>query len=696
MSEKRFVSVGARLAASTAAVISVFSLAAFFGLSQYQWQTLVEGRAASARQVMSLFAELVAAPLVFEDEKGIEEGVKYVLRNPDLLFARVTSVDAGAKQKVAHQYIKPGVGREEQITLGSETIPFDDRVVVTSVVKDTDGKVIGGATLSFALTSEIAAYARLRMQILFGALAIALVLILVLVVVARKRVVNPLAALTTAVQKLEQGEAADVAASANDEVGLLAGAFGRMAEAIRQREQQIARRNRDMKLVLDNVGQGFVIIDRAACVAGERSATADRWFSAPTKGQLVADWLAPHDANFRDRFALAWEQLIDGFMPRELCLDQLPRRLVREATTGSIEYKVISDDTQSLAQMMLVITDVTAELAREAAEQIQHELVEIFQRLGRDRSGFLEFVQDGRRIVELLGQEKSLSEREHFRLVHTLKGNSAIQGIHSVAITCHAIETRLADERGRITAEESAAISAVWTDFEGQVERLSGSHRNIVEVEEALVRDLADRIARGRPHSELQQAMARWSQESVRSHLERLAERATSLAFKLGKGEPQVEVQCDDTRLSPGSFSGFWSALVHVVRNAVDHGLETRTEPGQRGGRLTFGARESNGVLEVVIADNGRGIAWEDLAKKAAARGLKHTTQADLVEALFADGVSTRDTVSETSGRGVGLSAVRNEVEQAGGSVTVESKRGEGTRFVFRLPIAQGVGRHAA
>jgi chemotaxis protein histidine kinase CheA len=133
-----------------------------------------------------------------------------------------------------------------------------------------------------------------------------------------------------------------------------------------------------------------------------------------------------------------------------------------------------------------------------------------------------------------------------------------------------------------------------------------------------------------------------------------------------------------------------------VVRNAVDHGLETRTEPGQRGGRLTFGARESNGVLEVVIADNGRGIAWEDLAKKAAARGLKHTTQADLVEALFADGVSTRDTVSETSGRGVGLSAVRNEVEQAGGSVTVESKRGEGTRFVFRLPIAQGVGRHAA
>lgn len=695
MSAKRFVSVGTRLAASTAAVICVFSVAAFFGLSHYQWSTMVAGRADSARQVLSLFGELVAAPLVFDDEKGLEEGVTYVLRNPDVRFARVTRLTADGKQEVVHQSVAAGDEREEPLLPGVDTRYFADRVVVSAPVKDSDGKTIGGATLSFALTNEIEAYARLRRQILAGAAGVSLVLIFVLVILARQRVGTPLAELTRAAQKLERGEGADFAPKGDDEVGLLASAFSRMAAAIRQREQQIARRNRDMKLVLDNVGQGFVVVDREGRLAGERSAIADRWFSAPNERQLAADWLAPHDARFRDLFALAWEQLIEGLMPRDLCLDQLPRRLSRQGTTWSIEYKVICEETDALSQVMLVLTDVTAELERNAAEQVQRELVEIFQRLGRDRAGFLDFVQDGRRIIEALGRDKTLGTSDHFRLVHTLKGNAAIQGIQSVAVACHLVESRMADDRSPITADEHATISAVWRDFEGQVNRLSGNDRNVVEIEGALVSDLRDRIARGRPHQELMQAMSRWSHEAVRTQLDRLAERATSLALKLGKGEPQVIVQCDDTRLPQGSFGEFWSSLVHVVRNAVDHGLEPCM--GERcSGRLTFTARAVSGVLEVSIADSGRGIAWDEIAKKAAARGLGHATQAELVDALFADGMSTRNVVTETSGRGVGLGAVRDEVLRAGGTIVVESTRGEGTRFVFRLPIEQGAGRHAA
>jgi signal transduction histidine kinase len=697
VSAKRFVSVGTRLAGSTTAVIGLFSVAAFFGLSRYQWRTMVEGRAASAHQVMALFAELVSAPLVFDDEKGLEDGVKYLVQNPDLRFARVTSNAEDGSQKVVHQYVRPDVGRAEPQSSSPSTRYFDDRVVVDAWVKDSDGKNIGVATLSFALTSEIEAYARLRKRILFAAAGISLVMIFVLIFVARRRVVKPLAELTDAVKKLERGDAIDLSPDDGDEVGVLAGAFTRMASAIRQREQQIARRNRDMKLVLDNVGQGFVVIDSEGRVAGERSAISDRWFGVPGERVLAADWLAPHDARFRDFFLLGWEQLTEGIMPRAVCLEQLPNRLKREETTWSIEYQVISDDKNTLTQVMMVLTDVTAEIERKAAEQVQHELVEIFQRLGRDRSGFLDFVNDGRRIVEALGRDASLDASDHFRLVHTLKGNSAIQGIHSIAIACHGVETRLADDRQRISQEECAAILAAWNDFETQVQRLSGSERGIIEIEESLVRDLEEKIARGKPHAELQMAMSRWSFESVRTHIERLAERATSLSLKLGKGEPQVVLECDETRLPPGSFSGFWSALVHVVRNAVDHGLETRTDAsGACASRLTFSAKERDGVLEVSISDNGRGIAWEDVAKKAANRGLRHVTRADLVDALFADGMSTRDVVTETSGRGVGLGAVRSEVELAGGTISVESEKGKGTRFVFTLPIAQSAGRHAA
>ncbi len=86
------------------------------------------------------------------------------------------------------------------------------------------------------------------------------------------------------------------------------------------------------------------------------------------------------------------------------------------------------------------------------------------------------------------------------------------------------------------------------------------------------------------------------------------------------------------------------------------------------------------------MEDDGRGIDWKKLADKARAAGLPTNTRADLVEALFRDGVSTRDEATEISGRGVGMSAVREACESSGGKVRVQSEPGEGARFQFSWP----------
>jgi len=88
----------------------------------------------------------------------------------------------------------------------------------------------------------------------------------------------------------------------------------------------------------------------------------------------------------------------------------------------------------------------------------------------------------------------------------------------------------------------------------------------------------------------------------------------------------------------------------------------------------------------LTISDNGRGIAWEKVARKAALAGLPSSTRADLEEALYADSVSTRDEVSETNGRGVGLGAVRGVVTALGGFIEIESTLGQGTTFRLVLP----------
>ena len=128
-----------------------------------------------------------------------------------------------------------------------------------------------------------------------------------------------------------------------------------------------------------------------------------------------------------------------------------------------------------------------------------------------------------------------------------------------------------------------------------------------------------------------------------------------------------------------------WSALTHITRNAVDHGLLPKEE---RTGQLELEARSAGGELVLTFADNGRGVDWDKVRERAAATGLPSSTREDLEQALFAVGLTTRDDVSELSGRGVGMAAVKEAVESLGGTIRVRSERNAGTTVELRFPEA--------
>jgi two-component system chemotaxis sensor kinase CheA len=133
--------------------------------------------------------------------------------------------------------------------------------------------------------------------------------------------------------------------------------------------------------------------------------------------------------------------------------------------------------------------------------------------------------------------------------------------------------------------------------------------------------------------------------------------------------------------------------LVHVVRNAVDHGLEPPSERQQLGkpaaGSLTFSTLLEGDSFVLGISDDGRGVDWEAIKRRAAARGLPHETTDELERALLAAGVTTRDDATETSGRGIGTAALLDTVHSLGGRVEVRSKAGAGTTVRVILPNAR-------
>ena len=141
--------------------------------------------------------------------------------------------------------------------------------------------------------------------------------------------------------------------------------------------------------------------------------------------------------------------------------------------------------------------------------------------------------------------------------------------------------------------------------------------------------------------------------------------------------------------------------LMHLVRNALDHGLEPPEvrlglgKPEQ--GRITLAARHLSGHLEVRLSDDGQGIDLDSLRVSVVRKGLIGTdmaarlSRAELLEFLFLPGFTTAASLTQVSGRGVGLDVVKTMVQEVGGNVRVETEPGKGTTFVLRLPVSRSV-----
>ena len=168
------------------------------------------------------------------------------------------------------------------------------------------------------------------------------------------------------------------------------------------------------------------------------------------------------------------------------------------------------------------------------------------------------------------------------------------------------------------------------------------------------------------------------------------------LARDLGK-KVKFELRGPATPVDREILDKLEAPVTHLLRNALDHGLETPVAREAAGkpaeGTLVLEAAHRSGRLVVSVSDDGSGIDVERLRQRVVERGLAtpevagRLTQAELFEFLFLPGFSTAERVTEISGRGVGLDVVRNLAHELGGSVQVESRPGQGTRFTMQLPI---------
>ena len=460
-----------------------------------------------------------------------------------------------------------------------------------------------------------------------------------------------------------------------------------MVDQLHEQHSIVEAREAALQLVLDSTADGFLPITEEGRVREHGvSSVIATWFGEPTAGTPFWELLFPDDPRALVQAELCFEQLKDGFLPEELLLAQMPSAFERNGQHFRVGYRRIADETSS---WLLTIRDVTAEVVAAREREASEELQTILLKTMRERESYDAFVDETERLLQSAEEAETLPQL--LRQLHTLKGNTALFGFMSLSRMIHHAEDQLLDEPDTAIAPIVVALRDRWQHDLERISEFVGARQLGVWLDDSEISAHLALVMANTPASELEAQVRRWRFEPAQRRMKNLAASAERIAARLNK-EVSVEVSAGFLRLPPKRFGPFWTALVHVVRNAVDHGLETPSDREAAGkprqGVLQFCAGIEDEELVVDVRDDGKGIDWVQLRKKAADRGVDVDESTGPVALIFANGVSSRDEVTELSGRGVGLAAVKEAVDDLNGRIEVKTEPGQGSLFRFRFPLA--------
>ncbi|MEH6482830.1 MULTISPECIES: chemotaxis protein CheA [Pseudomonas] len=200
--------------------------------------------------------------------------------------------------------------------------------------------------------------------------------------------------------------------------------------------------------------------------------------------------------------------------------------------------------------------------------------------------------------------------------------------------------------------------------------------------------------------ADLQSAVMKTRMQPIKKVFGRFPRLVRDLARSLKK-EISLELIGEETDLDKNLVEALADPLVHLVRNAVDHGIETpeeRVAAGKsRGGKVVLSAEQEGDHILLVISDDGKGMDADVLRRKAVEKGLLEKEAADRLNEfecynlIFAPGFSTKTEISDVSGRGVGMDVVKTKISQLNGTVNVFSVKGQGSRIVIKVPLTLAI-----
>lgn len=479
--------------------------------------------------------------------------------------------------------------------------------------------------------------------------------------------------------------------------------------------------------LLDNAGQGFLSIGEDLRVAKEYSAECVLIFSQEIEKLWLPELLYPQDPGRRAFLEALLKKLFseaDRYQ-QDNYFSLLPEELVVDGSALQLSYKWLPRlEETSRQEMLIILTDRSEQKNMEQKMQAERDVLSMVVKAATHRQDFRKSLAEyevfcqqelGRTVAGTGAVYKKINAV--FRSVHTWKGAFGQMGMLKAMAKLHELETELAVLRERGEASTAADLAQCFASYTPEV-MLSWLHVEVEQLRTVLGDDffredeliIIENEKLLRLEEKVKRTLAPCKSRALVGELRKLRHRSLAdllslypdyvreLAVKQGK-ELLPVVVTGDIVVDPERYHGFVKALVHVFRNAVAHGLETPEERLLQGkapeGRVYCRVEERQGQLLLCIGDDGRGMEAARLTKRAVEQNLCTQEEAadyseeEALQLIFADGFSSAELPDELSGRGVGLSALKKEVEQLDGRIRIETKPGNGTEFLFFFPLQE-------
>jgi two-component system chemotaxis sensor kinase CheA len=489
-------------------------------------------------------------------------------------------------------------------------------------------------------------------------------------------------------------------------------------EALRKRDEaetanaKLTITEASIRSLLDNAEQGFLTVGEDLTVGEQSSAACEAIFGDAPAGKSIVKLLCRSQESasaMQTTLASLFQDSSDYI--RELKLGLLPAAFELGGKSIRCGYKMLSG-----SRLMLILTDVT-ETTRLAAQVERERLrLEMIVLAVTESEAFSALVEEYREFLSAelpalllrIGAPGAVSEL--YRRVHTFKGLLAQFSFHRSPQALHGFETALSEKTAWTPTEASKVFAphSLLAGFEQDLESiteilgpdfLSSGRRLVLSQAQLQVMKQAavEALAQGAKVSSKVQAVLHilvgLGGIDVKSALALHGRGAVALATRLEKQIGPVEIEGDATSLEPEHYGPFLRSLVHVFRNAVDHGIESpdarQAADKPLEGKIRCTVVQDAKEMTITIEDDGCGVDRGLLEKRLVATGMPQSQAArmPLEDLLFREGLSARESADEISGRGVGLAAVKAELDRLGGTAVVESRSQTGTLFRFRLPI---------